>query len=72
MVVAGRGPHGWSVQAVGVCDDHALRPLLARAAAEADRVPHAGFADPHEPIRRAVARVFVEARGVEPEVLVVG
>ena len=72
LVVAARGPAGWTVRAVGVCDERPLAELLRRAAEEADRVPLAGFADPAEPVRRAIARVFEQARGAKPSVLVVG
>jgi hypothetical protein len=34
-------------------------------------VPVVGFADPGEPVRRAIARVFEDARGVKPTVIVV-
>jgi ribonuclease J len=71
VVVAGRGEHGWTLRSFGVCDDRALAPLITRATEEANRVPLIGYADSSEPIRRAIARVFEEARGVQPTVLVV-
>jgi ribonuclease J len=71
LVVAGWSESGWRLLAIGVCDDSALAPLIAEATLEANRVPVAGFADPTEPVRRAIARVFESARGVKPNVLVV-
>jgi ribonuclease J len=70
VVVAARGEHGWTLRAMGVCDDRALGPLVARATEEANRVPLVGFAEAAEPIRRAIAKVFEDARGVQPTVLV--
>ncbi len=60
----------WQLRAVGVCDDRHLRPLLERAREEAARVPRVGFDDPNEAVRRAIVRVFEEARGVRPLVIV--
>jgi ribonuclease J len=70
VVLVARGEHGWTLRAFGVCDDRALGPLLARATDEANRVPIAGYVDARETVRRAVARTFEEARGVQPTVIV--
>jgi hypothetical protein len=59
------------VRALGVCDERHLAPLLDKARAEAERVPRVGFDDPGEAVRRAIVRVFEEARGVRPLVIVV-
>jgi len=70
VVVAALGAEGWTLRALGVCDDKALVPLLALAATEAARVSRTGYSDPNEPVRRAIARVFEQARGVKPTVVV--
>ncbi len=60
------------VHAFGVCEDHALRPLLAAARAAVEHaLAHAlGQVDMTEPVRRAVGRVFEDARGVRPHIVV--
>jgi len=72
VVVASLGSAGWQLRAVGVCNDRRLQPLLAKAREEAERVPRVGFDDPNEAVRRAICRVFEEARGVRPLVIVLG